>query len=82
MPHLAPLPLRTVPLPAFECALECVASEPPGIPRLLSAYLAMGAAICGPPAIDREFRTIDFLTCVDLRSPAIVAMQRRGRYRV
>jgi putative hemolysin len=38
MPHLAPLPLRTVPLPAFECALDHVALEPPGIPRLLSAY--------------------------------------------
>jgi len=22
--------------------------------------------VCGPPAIDREFKTIDFLTLVDL----------------
>ena len=29
-------------------------SSSPRIPRLLSAYLALGAAICGPPAIDRE----------------------------
>src|SRR6202012_5713025 len=30
--------------------------------KLLRAYLAIGAKICGPPAIDREFGTIDFLT--------------------
>jgi putative hemolysin len=41
--------------------------------RLLRAYLAIGAKICGPPTIDREFGTIDFLTLLDLRTlPAIV----------
>jgi putative hemolysin len=41
--------------------------------RLLRAYLAIGAKICGPPAIDREFGTIDFLTLLDLHAlPAIV----------
>jgi len=41
--------------------------------RLLRAYLAIGAKICGPPAIDREFGTIDFLTLLDLHKlPAIV----------
>jgi putative hemolysin len=41
--------------------------------KLLHAYLAIGAKICGPPAIDRDFGTIDFLTLLDLRSmPAIV----------
>jgi putative hemolysin len=41
--------------------------------KLLRAYLAIGARICGPPAIDREFGTIDFLTLLDLHSlPAIV----------
>jgi putative hemolysin len=41
--------------------------------KLLHAYLAIGARICGPPAIDREFGTIDFLTLLDLHSlPAIV----------
>jgi len=41
--------------------------------KLLRAYLAIGAKICGPPAIDREFATIDFLTLLDLRAlPAIV----------
>ena len=50
------------------------------IPRLLSAYLALGAAICGPPAIDRDFRTIDFLTWIDVESPRLKAIQRRGRF--
>src|SRR5438093_9578310 len=58
------------------------ALEPPGSTpsatagassRLLRAYLAIGTKICGPPAIDREFGTIDFLTLLDLHSlPAIV----------
>jgi putative hemolysin len=41
--------------------------------RLLRAYLAIGARICGPPAMDREFGTIDFLTLLDLHAlPAMV----------
>jgi putative hemolysin len=38
------------------------------VPKLLRAYLAVGAKICGPPAIDREFKTIDFLTLMDLKT--------------
>ena len=37
-------------------------------PKLLRAYLTIGAKICGPPAIDREFKTIDFLTMLDLNT--------------
>ncbi len=34
----------------------------------------IGAKICGPPALDTEFKTIDFLTLVDiLELPASVA---------
>ena len=32
------------------------------IPRLLKAYLNLGARICSEPALDRAFGTIDFLT--------------------
>ena len=64
----------------FACALDTLAAEPPHIPRLLSAYLAMGAALCSPPALDREFRTIDFLTWADIESPLIKALQERGRF--
>lgn len=78
--HLAPGPWRTVPTAAFACAVQPAAQQPPRIPRLLSAYLALGAGICGPPAIDREFRTIDFLTWIDIESPALRAIQRRGRF--
>jgi putative hemolysin len=59
--------LRTVPTRAF--AMD----EDPGVdaveraPKLLRAYLTIGAKICGIPAIDREFRTIDFLTLLDLQ---------------
>jgi putative hemolysin len=79
-PHLAPPAWQTRPRSAFACALEEVATPAPRIPRLLSAYLAMGAAICGPPALDRDFKTVDFLTWVDVQAPAVVAMQRRGRF--
>lgn len=78
--HLAAPALRTRPMPAFVCPLDTVAPTPPKIPRLLAAYLALGAEICGPPAIDREFRTIDFLTLVDLESSAIRSLQSRGRF--
>ena len=78
--HAAAADWQTRPLPAFACALANPAREPVSIPRLLSAYLALGAVICGPPAIDREFRTIDFLTWIDVESPGVVAVQRRGRF--
>ncbi len=35
------------------------------IPPLFKGYLRLGAKICGEPAIDREFGTIDFLILVD-----------------
>lgn len=73
--HLAPPAFRTAPLPAF--ALPAApASAPPPIPRLLRAYLGVGAKICGPPAIDRAFGTIDFLTMLDLAAANPVASAR------
>ena len=72
--HLAPPEWRTKPLPAFECSMEVLAPELPKIPKLLRAYLNLGAKVCGPPAMDRMFKTIDFLTWVDLGAlPATVA---------
>lgn len=65
--HLAPQALRTRPTEAFACPLDAAAPTTPKIPRLLAIYLALGAVVCGPPAIDREFRTVDFLTLADLR---------------
>jgi putative hemolysin len=37
------------------------------VPKLLKTYMALGARVCGPPAWDREFGTIDFLTMLDLK---------------
>jgi putative hemolysin len=36
------------------------------VPTLMGTYLRYGAWICGRPAIDRAFRTIDFLALLDL----------------
>ncbi len=71
--YLAAPEWRTQPRPGFDCPLDCLCEEPPKIPKLLRAYLSIGATICGPPALDRQFKTIDFLTLVDLHSlPALV----------
>lgn len=74
--HLAPVAWRTIPLCAYECPLTNLAVEPVKIPKLLRAYLTLGAKICGPPAIDRQFKTIDFLTLVDLEKMPPLARQR------
>ena len=36
------------------------------IPFLLQKYLQIGSKICSLPAIDKEFKTIDFLTLLDI----------------
>ncbi len=60
--------LRTSPRPGFRIPISDAIPETPRInpPRLLRAYLSIGAQICGEPAMDREFKTIDFLTLLDL----------------
>jgi putative hemolysin len=60
--------LRTRPQPEFRIPINAPVPGMPHInpPRLLRAYLSIGAQICGAPAIDREFKTIDFLTLLDL----------------
>jgi len=47
------------------------------VPKLLKTYLAIGARICGPPAWDREFGTIDFLTLLDLK---MISASARNRF--
>ena len=60
--------LRTVATAAF--ALPAAKAKMPDVraPKLLRAYLTIGAKICSEPAIDREFKTIDFLTLLDLQT--------------
>ena len=49
---------------------------PVKVPKLLRTYLGVGARICGPPAWDRAFGTIDFLTLLDLEQIAPAARSR------
>jgi putative hemolysin len=65
-------------LPGSSAFAKATADKPPSATagascRLLRAYLTIGAKICGPPALDSEFGTIDFLTLLDLHKlPGIV----------
>ena len=49
---------------------------PVKVPKLLRTYLAIGARIAAPPAWDREFHTIDFLTLLDLKLLSAAARNR------
>jgi putative hemolysin len=76
--YLVPHELQTYPRAEFVVAggdnIQ-PGSPPPATAssKLLRAYLAIGARICGPPGIDRDFGTIDFLTLLDLEAlPQIV----------
>jgi putative hemolysin len=75
-PFLAPPELRTKPQDPY--ALCPVETNIPTVaaPRLLRAYLNLGARICSEPALDREFKTIDFLTLLDLETLSPVARAR------
>jgi len=74
--HLVEPQWRTKPLPVCECPLEAVTDEPTSIPKLLRAYLMLGAKICGPPALDCQFKTIDFLTFMDMHALSGPARER------
>jgi putative hemolysin len=53
----------------FECRLADDAPSPAApveVPPLFAIYLRYGALVCSPPAIDREFRTIDYLVVLDV----------------
>jgi len=73
----------TEPTPGFACpsASEDSSGLPAAaevnVPKLLKSYLAVGCRIGGPPAWDREFGTIDFLTFLDLK---LVTPSVRNRF--
>ena len=75
--NLADVAWRTQPLAAYDCPLDAVTEDAAKIPKLLRAYLSLGAKICGPPALDRHFQTIDFLTVLDLES---LSPETRARF--
>ncbi len=55
--------------PGHECPAGGPATAPDGekLPALFRIYLHHGARVCSPPAIDRQFKTIDFLMLFDVR---------------
>jgi putative hemolysin len=74
--------LMTVPTPRYRMphALVETRVEKADPPKLLRAYLTIGARICSEPAIDWEFKTIDFLTLLDLQTlhPRVAARFLEG----
>lgn len=56
---------------------EASQAKAPKVPKLLRTYLTIGCRIGGPPAWDREFGTIDFLTLLDLK---MVSASARNRF--
>ncbi len=63
------------PRPAFACAprarpAERAPADAVELPRLFGTYLRYGARVCSPPAIDRAFKTIDFLVLLDCEALA------------
>lgn len=57
------------PQPEFACyapGFTVRESFPVKLPKLFRTYLRFGAKVCGPPAIDRAFQTIDFLVLFDV----------------
>jgi putative hemolysin len=89
--YRVPPEFETEPTAAFACPTEqeglCAQPAPchddsplpalPKVPKLLKTYLAIGARIAGPPAWDRDFGTIDFLTMLDLR---LISPSARNRF--
>lgn len=67
--------LEVPPLPALRCdgrvgltregGVESVAA-PVLVPALFRTYLRYGAKVVSPPALDREFKTIDYLLLIDV----------------
>lgn len=55
------------PLPELACAPTEIRkpTEPISVPPLFGTYLRYGALVCSPPAIDRDFKTIDYLVLHD-----------------
>lgn len=61
--------IRIPPLPHFACYPPDFVAHPDiavELPPLFAGYLKLGAKITGEPAMDREFKTIDFLALLDV----------------
>lgn len=60
--------IRVRPLPDFACVPEAAVGQiaTAAVPRLMRVYLNFGASVCSAPAIDRAFKTIDYLVLLDV----------------
>ncbi len=57
--------------PDFECltlSSELGYNQKVEIPQLFKLYLELGCKVCSPPALDKDFKTIDFLILLDIDS--------------
>jgi putative hemolysin len=66
-------------VPGFECEWSGEDPEPAKaerieLPPLFEIYLRYAGRVCGPPVIDRRFKTIDFFVLFDVE-----ALSRRAR---
>jgi putative hemolysin len=59
--------VRVEPRPGCRLDPAGPVGPPIKVPALFQAYLNLGAKVLGPPAIDREFKTIDWLVILDVR---------------
>ena len=77
--HAQPSPclMESNPVKSTLAKAPLSAIAPSKVPKLLKTYLAIGARIAGPPAWDREFGTIDFLTLLDLK---LLSQSARNRF--
>ena len=87
-PYLVSPEFETRPTAAYACPIEQgggvaqPSPQPEGprvsakVPKLLKTYMAIGARIGGPPAWDRDFGSIDFLTLLDLKLMSPAARKR------
>ena len=61
--------IGTLPVQGVECYpedLQVPFVDTVDMPSLMDMYLRYGAKVCGPPAIDRAFKTIDFFVLLDV----------------
>ena len=66
--------LHVVPKHDALSAVDTPNGETVELPPLFNMYLRLGAKVCGPPMVDRDFGTIDFFVVFDVRSMS-------GKYR-
>ena len=56
--------------PGFECVAEAesIVNQEVRLPKLFQIYMRYGARVCSRPALDRRFKTIDFLVLFDVKA--------------